>query len=211
LATMSPDSQMKQAIVHCMTKAAKPLVEIGRLYIWVIKQGYALYNRLPTNVIEMLIGIGLCFFGGAYFTSIAALEAAHSFGGKRMVENLQALHEQGGLAVTASLEDDEVDADNDGTADVEQMTANELVQHKAKVCMVAIRDPERLSDALQSLFTAYLAVIATLKFQFAKTVALALGIADMLSFVCVRAFGPVLAMALGPDLNHWVNPMIRPL
>merc|ERR1712167_370996 len=56
--------------------------------------------------------------------------------------------------------------------------------------------------------TAYLAVLATLKFEFAKTVALALGIADMLKFFFVRTLGPVLAFALGPDLKHWVHPII---
>ena len=41
--------------------AAKKLYEIG--------------NKLPWDILQAVIGLGLCFFGGGYCASIAAVEA----------------------------------------------------------------------------------------------------------------------------------------
>ena len=42
------------------------------------------------------------------------------------------------------------------------------------------------------LFTAYLAVIATLRLEFARTTAFALGIVDMVKFPLLRILSPML-------------------
>jgi len=39
---------------------------------------------LPTNVIQMIFGIALCFFGGTYVASIAAIEAFRQMGWQKV-------------------------------------------------------------------------------------------------------------------------------
>merc|ERR1719499_970704 len=74
--------------------------------------------------------------------------------------------------------------------------------------MVSVKDPQRLQQALISLGNVYIAVLATLKYEFAKTVAIALGIANMLSLPATRILGPILALAMGKELHHWVPTII---
>merc|ERR1719394_1845477 len=92
--------------------------------------------------------------------------------------------------------------------DVEQISTNELINRKAKVAMMAVKEPLRLQKAVLALGNVYIAVLATLKFQFARTVALALGVAEMLVVPVSKISGPPLALIMGPDLIHWVPTII---
>lgn len=178
------------------------------IYIWIAKKLYAVYKVLPMNVVQMCFGIGLCFFGGTYFMSIAAIEAFRNFGGQLLLNELELVWEQAQLVNEAHEVDQKVDANHDGVADVEVMSASEYVTHKSKVAMVAITQPDKVVNSMQYLLTAWVAVIATLKMQFARTVALALGIAEMFELPACQFLGPPLAMLMGKDLQHWVGPII---
>merc|ERR1711862_86895 len=65
-----------------------------------------------------------------------------------------------------------------------------------------------MGQAGLSLMNVYVAVIATLKFQFARTVAIALGVGNMLTLPATRILGPPLAFIMGEDLKHWVPAII---
>mmetsp|Transcript_55212 Transcript_55212/g.103506 ORF Transcript_55212/g.103506 Transcript_55212/m.103506 type:complete len:386 (-) Transcript_55212:155-1312(-) len=210
--TMALDSEddtwYKKALKCFMTYLMKPLIIIAMIYIFIAQQLYKIYKILPIHLIEMIFGVGLCFFGGVYFASIAAYEAFRNFGGQVLMDELNLCYEEALRVKEANDIDDKKDENKDGIADVQQMSTNDLINHKAKMAMMAVKEPERLMKATQYLFTAWVSVIATLKSQFAKTVAIALGIADQLELPCVQIFGPMLAMLLGKDLNHWVAPII---
>ena len=85
------------------------------------------------------------------------------------------------------------------------MDTNAWATHVTLVSMAAVKDPSRLQKALQLVFTTWLVVLAVLKFQFAKTVSLCLAVAEMLEMPACQVLGPALAIALGPDLNHWLG------
>jgi len=208
LKDLPEDSPIKQGFACFCKYGVKPLIIITMAYIWVGKQLFKVYKMLPTNIINMIFGIGLCFFGGVYFTAIAAIEAARNLGGADMWDHLTTCWAEAAEVAVASQADDKVDADNNKIADVEEMSTNDLINHKAKVAMMAVKDPQKLQKAVVALLNVYVAVIATLKFQFAKTVAIALGIADMLSLPITRMVGPILCAVMGPDLNHWVPAII---
>jgi len=101
-----------------------------------------------------------------------------------------------------------VDADKDGIADVDQIAPAELAKRKINLAMTTIKEPQKLQMALGSLWAAYLAVLATLKLQFAQTTAIALGIVEVVQFPPSRVLAPLLAQALGPDLKHWVETLL---
>lgn len=202
------DTMPKKALKCFMTYLMKPLIIVIMIYVFIARMLYKVYQVLPIHLLEMVFGVGLCFFGGVYFASIAAFEAFRNFGGQLLIDELALCWEQALLVKAANEVDDKKDENKDGIADVEQMGYNELISHKAKMAMMAVDKPERLMKASEYLFTAWVAVIATLKSQFAKTVAIALGIADQLTLPAVEVLGPTLAMLLGKDLQHWTAPII---
>jgi len=208
LKDMPDDSPIKQGIACFCKWGVKPMIIIIMAYVWVCQQLYKVYKILPTNIIQIIFGVGLCFFGGTYFASVAAIEAALILGGPDMFDNLKTCYEEASGVAAAHLADDEVDADKNGIADVKEMSTNELINHKAKVAMMAVKDPQKLQQAMIALFNVWLAVIATLKFKFAKTVAISLGIAGMLSTPAIRILGPPMAMIMGSELKHWVPAII---
>jgi len=206
--THAPESALNQYFTFFVKYLARPLLYAIFASFWVGRKIYEWCRFLPWNTLKMIFGVGLCFFGGIYFISIAAVEAARNFGGQVLVKELSLMYKQGLLAANASLADDTVDANRDGIADVEQMTYNQYLTHKTKICMAAVTDPQGLMNATQYLIMTYTSVLAVLRFQFAKTIALCVSIADMLELPFVRFLGPPLAYALGPELNQWVHPMI---
>lgn len=76
------------------------------------------------------------------------------------------------------------------------------------LAMKVVKDPDRLIDAVGGLWAAYLAVLATLRLEFARVTAMALGIAEMIKFPIVRVAGPPLSALLGPERKHWVMTII---
>ena len=62
--------------------------------------------------------------------------------------------------------------------------------------MRAVEEPERLQAAVGSLWASYIAVLATLKLEFARTTAFALGIVEVIKFPVVRFGSPLLIQIL---------------
>jgi len=208
LKDMPDDSPFKRGLRFVFMYGLKPLILIFMFYVWLIKKLYWIYTFLPHNVLMCVFGVGLCFFGGGYFAVIAFAEAVLNMGGPDMWNHFMVLWEQGQLVGNASLQDDKVDANENGIEDVKEMSCNDLISHKAKVAAMAVTEPDRLEQALMFFFQLYVAVIAMLKSIFARTVMLALGVANMISLPMARIFGPSLAKIMGDDLLHWVPTII---
>jgi len=109
----------------------------------------------------------------------------------------------------ASSKDDNVDANDDGIKDVDQMAAQELFHHKIALAMTTVKQPDRLQAAVGGLWAAYLAVLATLKLEFARTTALALGLVEMAKVPVTRLVAEPLSMLLGDNLKHWAKTIIE--
>ena len=201
-------AQLLRALSPVVTVLVQILLLVAPVYMWLYGQVYRLYKLAPTNVLQMVFGAALCFFGGTFTASIAAIEAFRQMGFKRTLEDLHEVMQVYALVQAASIKDDAVDADADGIADVDQIPPAELAKRKVKLALVTVKEPAKLQMALGSLWAAYLAVLATLKLQFAQTTAIALGIAEMVKFPIVRALGPLLAAGLGKDLQHWGNTIV---
>lgn len=196
-----------QPIVGCLLTC---LYYVVPLYVKLMRKCYEWYNILPLNVLQLIFGFGLCFFGGTYVTSIAAIEAFRTLGGKSLWKNLQIVYVDV-MKVQAAIQNDlEVDANENNVPDVDEMnlSGSQLAQREFKLAMKTVQDPEVLQKALLCVWTSWIAVLASLRLQFAQTVALALGIADVLKFPAVLVFAPPLALALGTDLKHWVDTII---
>jgi len=210
-------SKVNPELAGCLTKARPAITAVIRVIMmaWPLyRKAYSflyfqVYKRIPANVLPMVFGVCLCFFGGTYVASIAAIEAFRQLGWQKVHADLVIIADQAKLVNEASKEDDLVDDDNDGVADVDQMAAAELAQHKLEVAMKTVSEPERLQNAFGNLFVAYLAVLATLRLEFARTTAFALGIVEMVRVTAIRALLPMVTAALGEDLAHWSKTLIE--
>lgn len=193
----------------CLDATMRIMSVIVAIYIALYTLLYKLYLRLPTNAIAMVFGCALCFFGGTYFASVAAIEAFRLFGWESLTANLAVVAEQAHLVAKASDEDDKLDEDADGVADVDALATRELLNRKTLLAMTTIKEPERLLEAWSQLWTAYVAVLATLHLEFARTTALALAIVEMVKFPILRLLLQPLMEALGPATKHWGKTIIE--
>lgn len=97
----------------------------------------------------------------------------------------------------ANVQDNLRDDNHDGIADVDQINKQELLSRKM-VLIIRTVDPTVLQQAFIGLYQGLIGVLATLKFKFAKSVALGLSIGNM-------AKRP-LAVILAPTLKHVLKP-----
>lgn len=197
-----------QACKPCLFLLVRLVMFLWPIYMAIYTTIYRVISILPGDMIMMVFGVCLCFFGGTYMVSIAAIEAFRHLGGSKCLEDVKYVMSQMDVIAKAEDTDDKIDADHDGTRDIEQVTPTVLAERKVRVAMKAVKEPERLQGAVLSLWSASLSVIATLRLEFARTVALALGIAEMLKFPVLRCMAPILAWALGPELRHWIDTIV---
>lgn len=162
-----------------------------------------LVQRLPLRIIRAIIGFTVCFFGGVFPLTIAAVEAWKQCGGDQAIASLKELRNEFVKVADANKKDDDVDADHDGTADVLQMSGQELVTHKAKLIAKVVK-PEMISTQLTLLYSGWVAVLATLKIQFAKTIALGAAIGHQLYGPCEKFVQPLLSDMTPDEYKHWV-------
>jgi len=160
--------------------------------------GYAIYSIIPIDLLNAVIGVVLCFCGGLYPTLFAALEAARLSGWENTQKALVDLGTQFIYVMNASKKDDELDEDNDGVADVKQIDAQHLIQRKM-VLAFKVCDPRKIDHAIVGVYTSWMAVVCTLKVQFARTITLALSIADFLNKPAQQFLAPAIVFLLPKD------------
>ncbi len=198
-----------------MTESTKDTVEkLGRtvlngiitaipICLTFFNKAHETYQKLPTDYLHLLIGTILCFFGGFYPTVFAALQAAEH-GGLTTVR--KALKELGGevmIIVNESKKDDKVDADGDGTPDTEQLSPRILMERKVKLVLTKM-NPEKVNTAISSIYKVWIAVLAVLKIQFARTIALSMTISDFFQRFVHRYIVPKVDSATPAEYKKWV-------
>ena len=82
----------------------------------------------------MIFGVALCFFGGTYVAAIAAAEAWRHMGWQRSYAEAKFVWDETQRVRQTSIEDDKVDADKNGIADVDELTPQQLAQVAARAC-----------------------------------------------------------------------------
>lgn len=188
--------------------ATQAVQKIVPFYIWGGKLVVEVYNTLPIDILHALTGLALCFFGGAYCASIAAVEAFVLMGWTTTHAALEEVYADVKL-IWAAHEDDEKKS---GDAEVKGnllSCVESLPMRKLRVAADAVRDPEKLTMALGGLYAGWIAVQGTLRLQFARTITLGLSIAEMLDAPALRCGLPVLAHIVPPSFHRWLPTLIR--
>eukprot|EP00927_Polykrikos_kofoidii_P078403 TRINITY_DN7522_c0_g2_i1.p1 TRINITY_DN7522_c0_g2~~TRINITY_DN7522_c0_g2_i1.p1 ORF type:complete len:345 (+),score=53.81 TRINITY_DN7522_c0_g2_i1:89-1123(+) len=168
----------------------------------------SIYNKLPTNVASTFWGLGICFYGGRFTVSIAAIEAFKATGGDAFMDYVRDLIKQVKLVQEANAIDDKKDEDGDGVADVNQIDTKALARRKMGLVLRTV-DPESLQNAVTGILTGYMGVLAVLRLKFAKTVAMAHSIGDSIRPMAGKLLAPTLVSIVPKDYHRWINPMIN--
>lgn len=172
----------------------------------------ALVVKLEPYRLDLLlpgvIGLIMCFFGGSYMTLIAACEAYRMVGLESQMRCVKDLNEDWRLFLVANKEDDNVDADNDGIADVLQISSQQLATRKTLLFMKTV-DPSRMATAISGLQSGLMAVVATLQLKFAKSITLGSAIGEVALKPLNKFVLPTIETVLPPDYQKWGKPMLH--
>lgn len=166
------------------------------------------YNSLPLDIIYAFLGLLLAFFGGTYCLIIAAVEAFYLTCYPQVKEGITYLYEEFEIMYQVSKKDDKLDDNNDGIEDVKQITIKELAQRKISLFFTSCNNPQKVLTMISQIITSLISVIAVLKVQFAKVIALGTMIGECLrkpaEFLLVPAFGAVIPQ----KYQKWISPFI---
>jgi len=154
------------------------------------------------------VGFIICFFGGIFPATIAAYEAWSLCGGKEAVASIKELYREACKVRDVSKEDDQKDEDNNGVADVDEMSGQALLVHKVSLA-VKVVDPKTFNSAIGQLWTGWVGVLAVLKIEFAKTVTLAEVIGEKLYLAVQKYAEPVLLGMAGEEYKQWVPVCLK--
>jgi len=196
--------------VECL-HASKPffefLVVVIRMVmpgvIWFCKMAYYIYKKTPANELKIIYGLALCFFGGEFCASIAAIECFRRTGGDKLMMCVNDLWVNACLAHEASLEDDKAEG-----RQLTTLSPHDWYKHKLAVILKAV-EPDVLAQACAGLYQGFLGLMVALKFKFAATVALACSIADLVRKPVAFLVTPMLAAVLPKDYHKWINQIIN--
>mmetsp|Transcript_2081 Transcript_2081/g.4724 ORF Transcript_2081/g.4724 Transcript_2081/m.4724 type:complete len:374 (+) Transcript_2081:56-1177(+) len=202
-------------LVACIEKA-KPVLEllvmgirlVAPLFLMFYKMLYYAYKVIPATELKMLYGITLCFFGGKYCATLAAVECFRRTGGDKLLLCLQDLATNAQVAWQANLKDDQLDENEDGIMDVKQISNQEWYKRKVAVVLKAV-DPDTCVTALAGLYQGFLGMLMALKFKFAWTVALACSIADVIRKPIALALTPTLGVLMPKEYHKWIPQIIN--
>jgi hypothetical protein len=135
--------------------------------------------------------------------SFAAIQAAEHGGRKTVVEAVSDLAEEAMIIIEESKKDDKEDKNKDGVKDVDQITKKEYMTRKTKLVLKKM-NPEKVDKAIAAMYRVWLAVIAVLTIQFARTISLALTISDFLRMPVDRFIAPTINIVMPADYKKWV-------
>lgn len=205
-----PDRELPVS-AQALQKIAKPVFDIVSVVvpftITTIRKGYRAFQKLPQNAMLFTYGSVFCFFGGTFPTLFAALQAAEHGGRKKILQSLSDLSDEALTIMNESKKDDDADENKDGRKDVKEISPAEFMARKTKLVLRKM-NPEKVDQAISNLYSVWLSVAAVLSIKFARTISMALSIADFLKKPCDRFITPTISKAIPDDYDKWVPIVI---
>ena len=177
-------------------------LRVQALALWTILSPYK-----PELLLPACCGLILVFFGGEFLTLIAAVEAYKMCSHETMVKCVQDLTTDFTTFYEANKKDDALDADGNGIADATEASAQVLATRKTLLFLKTV-EPKRVTDALAGINAGMLAIVATLKLEFAKSITLGNSIALIVEPTAVAYVVPGLKVALTKDYEKWAEPLV---
>jgi len=186
--------------------AAYPKIDKFALKCMETWKSYEKYD--PADLIPAVVGFFMAFFGGSFLVTIAACEAFRASGAyKTTMTAVSDIQKDFQVVMDANAKDNELDEDGDGIADVKQISNDQLLKRKLKLLFKSI-NPDRVMNALGAIYGGFIAVIAALKIQFARSLALGNSIGEVVAKPVLRFGGPKLDEFMPPEYRKWNQPIL---
>jgi hypothetical protein len=154
------------------------------------------------------VGTVLTLFGGQFATTFAFVEAFQQTGFRELVENGRIIQDQLTTAKQAVINDESVDEDRDGTADISRLSPRERVERKYQVFVRNV-DPDVVHRAISALWLGFLTASAAVKLKFAKVIALGASVGDFLEKPAQKYLLPRLKERLDEKYHRWLPTIIE--
>jgi hypothetical protein len=188
--------------VQILQTISKPVFE-GCVYILpkaihYTSVGYTHFMKLPQNCLHFIYGSVFCFYGGNFPTLFAAIQAAEYSGRETLVKALGDLSNEAITIINESKKDDDTNKDT-----ISKETSSEYFTRKTKLVLRKM-NPEKVDKAIGSMYSVWLSVAAVLSVEFAKTISMALAIADFLKKPLDRFVTPTIQIAVPSEYDKWV-------
>lgn len=164
---------------------------------------YKIWSKIPKDESYIVIGLVFCFFGGLYPTLFAAIQAARASGWESMISALSTLTNEITVILEANEKDNDKDDDGDGVADVDQISNKEFVLRKTKLVITKI-NPQKFDTALGTLYKVWLGVAAALAVRFARTISLALALAEAINRPVKQYGQPIIKNFIPAAYAKWI-------
>jgi len=124
---LSPIVEKIMPVINVLTNALNatwPYVQKAIAFVEEVQKKLEPYH--PEELVNVFFGLFLVFFGGMYLTLLATVEAYRMCGWSQTKQYLLDLYADYIVVRDASRKDDLVDENNDGIADVNQISKKEL-------------------------------------------------------------------------------------
>jgi hypothetical protein len=164
------------------------------------------YN--PEDLAPVFVGLIMVFFGGSFPTLIATVVAVRETSAHLTITKaFTDIYLESKAVLKESAKDNLRDENNDGIPDVQQIPVSSVLQRKM-LLVVKTADPEKVTLALTALSAGALAVVASLKLTFARTLALGSSLGSTLNKPASRYFTPIMKGAFSEEYHKWIAPII---
>ncbi len=167
------------------------------------------YAKLPMDVLYAIFGLILAFFGGCFALTIVAIEAFFNSGYETVRYNGEQLYYELKDIWKRSREDDQIDANKDGVPDILEGSTRDLITHKIGFFFANCKDPKKIMDMISGIASCFIAVLAVLKIDFAKVIALGNSIGEALKKPANLYLVPLLAGIVPEKFQQWISPIIN--
>merc|ERR1712065_65708 len=155
-----------------------------------------------------LLGLLVAFFGGHFMVTIATIEAFRMTGWETTKNCILSLWEDYKVVKAAYEKDNLVDADNDGTYDVLQLSKKDLTTRKLRL-ILRTANPVTIQSAIGGINAGVIAVVATLRVQFAESITLGASIGSTLIKFSEKTLHPALEAAIPAEYAKWIDPVLH--
>jgi hypothetical protein len=162
----------------------------------------------PVELIPIFWGFIMIFFGGFFFTLIAAIEAYRIFAWEKTKGSFGVLFTNYRKASKASMMDDKLDEDGDGIADVKQITNKQLLTRKLLLTMRSV-NPVEVTEAVSAISRGVFAVIGSLRSKFLGSITLGASIGDITNEMISPYLVPALQSLWPDDYEKWIPIVLR--
>eukprot|EP01065_Artemidia_motanka_P049497 TRINITY_DN8222_c0_g2_i1.p1 TRINITY_DN8222_c0_g2~~TRINITY_DN8222_c0_g2_i1.p1 ORF type:complete len:359 (+),score=96.87 TRINITY_DN8222_c0_g2_i1:88-1164(+) len=197
-----------------LVRAGALLDEIGPYLLTASKYLYEVYRAAPTDLLYALLGLSLCFFGGFFVATIAAVEAFKLYGWDRCYAHLRCLWADYRI-MRARARRQQLEARSKGE-DVRDIPDHNRIfdpsismTQRIAMMSACIQEPDKLSQAFTGLYTALLGVVTTLRLRFARTIALGASIAGMIHKPVEKHLGSRVAKMLPANQRQWAPTLLK--